>query len=46
MIPKTIECFGISNLGKQYSVGSIPKFVYCIPDKTGYRKFKINIITG
>jgi excinuclease ABC subunit C len=45
-IPKTIECFDISNLGEQYAVGSMSRFVDGKPAKSGYRKFKIKSIQG
>jgi len=45
-IPKTIECFDISNHGEQYAVGSMSRFVDGKPAKSGYRKFKIKSIQG
>src|SRR3972149_264834 len=45
-IPKTIECFDISNLGEQYAVGSMSLFVDGKPAKSGYRKFKIKSVQG
>ncbi len=45
-IPKTIECFDISNLGTQYAVGSMSRFVDGRPAKAGYRKFKIKTVQG
>jgi excinuclease ABC subunit C len=45
-IPKTIECFDISNHGTDYAVGSMSRFVNGRPDKSGYRKFRIKTITG
>ncbi len=45
-IPKTIECFDISNHGTDYAVGSMSRFVSGRPDKSGYRKFRIKTITG
>ena len=45
-IPKIIECFDISNLGTQFAVGSMSRFVDGRPDKSGYRKFKIRTVSG
>ena len=45
-IPKTIECFDISNHGEQYAVGSMSLFVDGKPAKSGYRKFKIKSVLG
>lgn len=45
-IPKTIECFDISNHGADYAVGSMSRFVNGRPDKSGYRKFKIKTVSG
>ena len=45
-IPNVIECFDISNLGAQYAVGSMSRFVDGRPDKSGYRKFKIRTVRG
>jgi excinuclease ABC subunit C len=45
-IPKTIECFDISNHGTSYAVGSMSRFVNGRPDKSSYRKFKIKTIKG
>ncbi len=40
-IPMVIECFDISTLFGENSVGSMVRFVNGKPDKSGYRKFKI-----
>ena len=45
-IPKTIECFDISNHGEDYAVGSMSRFVDGKPSKSGYRKFKIKSVKG
>ncbi|HLA22855.1 MAG TPA: excinuclease ABC subunit C, partial [Nitrosopumilaceae archaeon] len=45
-IPKTIECFDISNHGEQYAVGSMSRFVDGKPAKSSYRKFKIKSVQG
>lgn len=44
--PRIIECFDISNHGRDYAVGSMSRFVDGQPDKSGYRKFKIKTISG
>ncbi len=45
-VPKVIECFDISNHGKSYAVGAMSRFVNGIPDRGGYRKFKIRMVSG
>ncbi len=45
-IPRTIECFDISNHGADYAVGSMSRFIDGRPDKSGYRKFKIRTVSG
>ncbi len=45
-IPKVIECFDISNHGTSYAVGAMSRFVNGAPDKSGYRKFKIKMVSG
>jgi len=44
--PNVIECFDISNHGEEFAVGSMAQFVGGIPNKSGYRKFKIKTVTG
>ena len=46
VIPKIIECFDISNHGEDFAVGSMARFVDGIPNKSGYRKFKIKTVSG
>lgn len=45
-IPKTIECFDISNHGTSFAVGAMSRFVNGRPDKSGYRRFKIKTVSG
>jgi Excinuclease ABC subunit C len=45
-LPNIIECFDISNHGVEFAVGSMSSFVNGIPNKSGYRKFKIKTISG
>jgi len=46
VLPNVIECFDISNHGTDFAVGSMSRFVDGIPDKSGYRKFKIKTVSG
>ncbi|MGI0070079.1 MAG: UvrB/UvrC motif-containing protein, partial [Nitrosopumilaceae archaeon] len=45
-IPKTIECFDISNHGTDYAVGSMSCLADGKPFKSGYRKFRIKTVKG
>ena len=45
-LPNKIECFDISNHGAEFAVGSMSSFIDGIPNKSGYRKFKIKTIQG
>ena len=45
-VPNIIECFDISNHGEDFAVGSMARFVGGIPNKSGYRKFKIKTVSG
>jgi excinuclease ABC subunit C len=45
-IPRTIECFDISNHGEDYAVGSMSRFTEGKPSKSGYRKFRIKTVEG
>ncbi|MGI0062959.1 MAG: excinuclease ABC subunit UvrC, partial [Nitrosotalea sp.] len=45
-IPRTIECFDISNHGEDYAVGSMSCMVDGKPHTSGYRKFKIKTVHG
>lgn len=40
-LPFIIDCFDISNFGNDFAVGACTRFMNGIPDKNGYRKFKI-----
>ena len=46
VIPNIIECFDISNHGEDFAVGSMARFVGGVPNKSGYRKFKIKTVSG
>ncbi len=46
VIPNVIECFDVSNHGEDFAVGSMSRFVGGIPNKSGYRKFKIKTVSG
>ena len=45
-LPNNIECFDISNHGAEFAVGSMASLYDGIPNKSGYRKFKIKTIQG
>lgn len=45
-IPRTIECFDVSNMLGENLVGSMVQFVDAKPDKSAYRKFKIRTVEG
>ncbi len=45
-LPKIIECFDMSNLGSEYLVGGMTRFVNQKEDKEGYRKFEIKSFLG
>ena len=44
--PRAIECFDISNHGADYAVGSMSRLLDGLPDKDGYRKFRIKTVRG
>jgi excinuclease ABC subunit C len=45
-IPRTIECFDVSNLFGSGIVGSMVQFVNAKPNKSAYRRFKIRSVGG
>jgi len=45
-LPQRIECFDISNIGGQYAVGSMVYFADGLPEKSGYKRFRINTVQG
>ncbi|HIH18535.1 TPA: excinuclease ABC subunit UvrC [Candidatus Micrarchaeota archaeon] len=45
-LPRTIECFDISNLYGTSVVGSMVQFVNGKPNKSGYRRFRIRTVEG
>ncbi|MCX6769367.1 MAG: excinuclease ABC subunit UvrC [Candidatus Micrarchaeota archaeon] len=45
-IPRTLECFDISNLMGTSVVGSMVQFVNAKPNKANYRRFKIKTVEG
>lgn len=45
-LPKIIECFDVSNLGKEYVVSGMVRFTDGVPDKKNYRRFKIRSVKG
>jgi len=44
--PHRIECFDISNVGGRYAVGSMVTFLEGKPEKSGYRRFRIQTVIG
>jgi len=44
-LPHIIECFDISNLGREHIVSGMTRFTDGKPDKRNYRKFKIRTLT-
>jgi excinuclease ABC subunit C len=46
VLPRTIECFDISNLGVEHVVSGMVTFKDAKPDKKNYRKFKIKTFKG
>lgn len=45
-IPKIIECYDISNFGKEDLVGAMTRWIDLKPDKSSYRKYEIKNFTG
>jgi len=45
-LPRIIECFDVSNLGKEHVVSGMVRFTDGNPDKSNYRRFKIKTVTG
>jgi excinuclease ABC subunit C len=46
VMPETIDCFDVSNLGTSIAVGACTRFINNKPEKAAYRKFKIKTILG
>ncbi len=44
-VPERIECFDISNIGGKQAVGSMVTFRNGVPDKSGYKRFKIETVS-
>ncbi len=45
-LPRVIECFDVSNLGKEHVVSGMVRFIDGNPDKSNYRRFKIKTVKG
>ena len=45
-LPRIIECFDVSNLGKEHVVSGMVRFTDAKPDKTNYRKYRIKTFAG
>jgi excinuclease ABC subunit C len=44
--PATIEAFDISNIGESFAVAGMVQFTKGMPNKSGYRRFKIKTVDG
>jgi excinuclease ABC subunit C len=44
-LPYIIDCFDISNFGNDFAVGACTRFMNGVPDKSGYRRFKIKRVS-
>ncbi|MDY6932903.1 MAG: excinuclease ABC subunit UvrC [Spirochaetota bacterium] len=40
-LPRVLECFDISNIQGKFAVGSMSRFIDGVPDKSGYRRYRI-----
>lgn len=45
-LPRIIEFFDVSNLGKEHVVSGMVRFTNAKPDKSNYRKFRIKTFSG
>ncbi len=45
-LPETIEAFDISNLGESFCVAAMVQFKSGVPNKSGYRRYKIKSVEG
>jgi excinuclease ABC subunit C len=45
-VPEKIECYDISNMGGMLIVGSQVSFVRALPNKAGYRQYKVKSTKG
>jgi excinuclease ABC subunit C len=45
-LPRIIECFDVSNLGKEHVVSGMVRYSDGKPDKRNYRRFKIKTVEG
>jgi len=46
VLPRVIDCFDVSNLGREHVVSGMVRFVNAKPEKRSYRKFKIKTFAG
>lgn len=44
VLPRTIECFDVSNIGQEHIVAGMVRFTDGNPDKKNYRRFKIKTV--
>jgi excinuclease ABC subunit C len=45
-LPSVIECFDISNLGREHVVAGMVRFVDGKPNRSNYRRFRIKTVSG
>lgn len=45
-IPQVMECFDIANIGTAHCVASMVRFKNGVPDNSGYRRYRIRIVSG
>lgn len=45
-LPRTVECFDISNISGEMAVGALVSFVDGLPHKEGYRNYRIKNVEG
>lgn len=46
LLPRVIECFDVSNLGREHVVSCMVRFTDAKPDKSNYRRFRIKTVSG
>jgi len=44
--PRTVECFDISNIGGDYATGACVRFKDGLPEKAGYRHYRVKTVSG
>ncbi len=46
VLPQVIECFDISNLGREHVVSGMVRFSDGKPDRSNYRRFRVKTVSG